>query len=73
MPWPLVECAMASVARLAVVPLQDFLGLGSEHRMNIPGTTEGNWGWRFEWDALGEGLARRLRELLARQRRLAGG
>lgn len=38
--------ALASVASLAVLPLQDLLGLGSDARMNIPGTAEGNWEWR---------------------------
>jgi 4-alpha-glucanotransferase len=41
------------VAKLAIFPLQDVLGLGSEHRMNIPGTSTGNWGWRFDWDMVG--------------------
>lgn len=49
MPWPLIRFALSSPARLVVVPLQDFLGLDSSHRMNLPGTTEGNWGWRFDW------------------------
>jgi 4-alpha-glucanotransferase len=38
--------ASTSVARLAVVPLQDVLGLGSEARMNTPGVARGNWAWR---------------------------
>lgn len=50
MPWPLVRAALASPARLAVVPMQDVLGLGSGHRMNTPGTTVGNWRWRMAWD-----------------------
>lgn len=39
--------ALNSVARLAIIPLQDILGLGSSAKMNIPGTTKGNWGWRI--------------------------
>ncbi|QKT02734.1 4-alpha-glucanotransferase [Ectothiorhodospiraceae bacterium 2226] len=50
MPWPLIRAVTASVARLAVVPLQDVLELGSEQRMNTPGTSEGNWRWRFRWE-----------------------
>jgi 4-alpha-glucanotransferase len=50
MPWPMIRSALASGANLAIVPLQDILGLDSSHRMNTPGTTEGNWVWRFEWD-----------------------
>jgi len=64
MPWPLIRAAYASVARLAVVPLQDILALGSEHRMNTPGTTQGNWTWRFEWDLVPEGLGERLRHMV---------
>ena len=40
------RAALASVAALAVLPLQDLLGLGSDARMNTPGTAEGNWRWR---------------------------
>ncbi|MBN2773416.1 MAG: 4-alpha-glucanotransferase, partial [Prolixibacteraceae bacterium] len=43
-----VEKVWASVADVAVVPLQDILGLGSKARMNIPGTASGNWGWRLK-------------------------
>jgi 4-alpha-glucanotransferase len=52
MPWLLVRAALASVARLAVIPMQDVLGLDGAHRMNVPGVTEGNWRWRFSWDQL---------------------
>lgn len=48
----LVQEAFRSVANLAVVPMQDILELGSEHRMNTPGTIEGNWRWRFTWNQL---------------------
>lgn len=60
MPWPLIEAAYASVARQAIIPLQDALALGSEHRLNVPGTIEGNWRWRFDWEDIPEGLAGRL-------------
>jgi len=63
MPWPLVRAGLASVAACAVVPLQDCLALGSEHRMNQPATVEGNWQWRFRWDWLGNHLADRLRRM----------
>ena len=45
--WDLIRLAMASVAHLAIFPMQDVLGLGSEARMNMPSTTEGNWRWRM--------------------------
>lgn len=50
MPWLLIQAAMMSPAWLAVVPLQDFLALGGEHRMNTPGTAKSNWSWRFDWN-----------------------
>jgi len=52
MPYTLIQTALASVANLAIIPMQDILELDTEHRMNIPGTTEGNWLWRFTWDQL---------------------
>jgi len=64
--WSLLETAWESRAALALAPLQDVLGLGSEARMNLPGTNEGNWRWRFDPDALTEELAHRLRELTRR-------
>jgi 4-alpha-glucanotransferase len=63
MPWPLVRAAMSSVARLAVIPMQDVLGLGGEHRMNTPGVPNGNWRWRFNWDQVDAGLAPRLHRM----------
>jgi 4-alpha-glucanotransferase len=42
----LVRCAYATVADLCIIPLQDVLGLGSQHRMNTPGQAHGNWRWR---------------------------
>jgi 4-alpha-glucanotransferase len=51
--WGMVRAACNSVAQMAVFPLQDVLGLPSEHRMNLPGTLGGsNWAWRFDWAQL---------------------
>jgi 4-alpha-glucanotransferase len=50
--WALIRATSQSVAKLALFPLQDVLGLGSEHRMNRPGTADGNWRWRFDWPML---------------------
>jgi 4-alpha-glucanotransferase len=44
--WPLIRATEASVAELAVIPMQDLLELGSEGRMNTPAVGAGNWGWR---------------------------
>jgi 4-alpha-glucanotransferase len=64
MPWPLIRAALASVARLAVLPMQDVLELGAGSRMNEPGTISGNWRWRFSWEQVDPGLAARLRHLV---------
>ena len=64
MPWPLIRAAFSSVACLAVVPMQDLLELDGEHRMNTPGTTEGNWRWRLSWEQFSDGLAERIRHLV---------
>jgi 4-alpha-glucanotransferase len=65
MPWALVRLALESTARLAVVPAQDLLGLGSESRMNTPGTAAGNWAWRARAGAFDDALAARLRAVLS--------
>lgn len=70
MPWPLIVTALRSVARRVIVPMQDWLGLGSEHRMNTPGTTENNWHWQFDWAQLPEGLEQRIRYWVEQSRRL---
>lgn len=61
--WDFIRAVLASVANTAVVPLQDLLGLGTEARMNLPNSTEGNWSWRFTADALTTDIAARLKEL----------
>jgi 4-alpha-glucanotransferase len=61
--WAFIRAALASVASLAIIPLQDVLGLGSEARMNTPSLGDGNWGWRFEAGALTEELAKKLAAL----------
>jgi 4-alpha-glucanotransferase len=50
--WALLGLVWNSPANWAVAQVQDVLGLGAEHRMNRPGTTEGNWGWRVDLEAL---------------------
>jgi 4-alpha-glucanotransferase len=61
--WDMIGMAMKSKANTAIVPLQDILGLGSSARMNIPGTTGGNWRWRFTWDQFTPEMKRRMRRL----------
>jgi 4-alpha-glucanotransferase len=52
MPQALTALVLASKANLAIIPMQDILGLDATHRMNTPGTIAGNWKWRFTWDML---------------------
>ncbi|MEX0737085.1 MAG: 4-alpha-glucanotransferase, partial [Bacteroidota bacterium] len=63
--WDLISLASRSLADLAIFPFQDILGLGSEGRMNFPGTAEGNWEWRFSWSQVGPEHAKRIHELSA--------
>jgi 4-alpha-glucanotransferase len=63
--WDFIRLALMSVADTAIIPMQDVLGLGREARMNLPGTTEGNWRWRFVPDMLTEEIKARLKELTA--------
>lgn len=61
--WDLIRAACASVADTAIIPMQDVLGLGGEHRMNLPGRAEGYWEWRFEWSQVQAEHAVRLAAL----------
>ncbi len=63
--WTLIRTIEASIADLAIVPLQDLLGLGSEARMNLPGTSKGNWRWRFRRGSLTPELAKRMQQMAA--------
>ena len=64
MPWLLVEAALRSVANWAIVPMQDYMSLGKGHRMNVPGVTQGNWCWRFQWDQVVENLASKTKNMV---------
>lgn len=60
----LIEMAMRSSAYLAIIPMQDILGLDTTHRMNTPGTATGNWHWRFEWQQLTEAQKQLFKNLV---------
>jgi len=60
--WGLIRLLFSSRARLAMAQLQDVLGLGSQARMNVPGTARGSWQWRLQRGQLTKRHARRLRE-----------
>jgi 4-alpha-glucanotransferase len=61
--WEFIRAVMASVADTAIVPVQDLLGLGSEARMNRPGTASGNWRWRLTPGQITQDVMRRLAEM----------
>lgn len=70
MPWPLIVTALQSVAQRAIIPMQDWLALDGSHRMNTPGTIEGNWHWQFQWEQVPEDLAARIRYWVEQSNRL---
>jgi 4-alpha-glucanotransferase len=70
--WELIRLAWSSVAGLAIAPLQDLLNLGAEARMNLPGTTEGNWRWRCTDEMLSVPVFDRLRGLTTTSDRSPG-
>ncbi len=61
--WEFIRLALASVAKLAVVPLQDYLGLGSEARINCPSTLGANWHWRLRKGEFTPEIITKCREL----------
>jgi 4-alpha-glucanotransferase len=67
--WSLIAAAWSSRAALAIAPLQDVLRLGNEARMNLPGTEDGNWRWRYDARLLTPQHASDLRALTEHARR----
>jgi 4-alpha-glucanotransferase len=61
--WDMIRACWSSVAVLAIAPIQDFLALGNEARLNYPGNPSGNWIWRMRGDAFGQDLAEKIREI----------
>jgi 4-alpha-glucanotransferase len=61
--WDFIRTLLTSVANVAIVPIQDVLGLGTEARMNLPGRLGGNWGFRYRAEQLTPDLRKRLRAL----------
>jgi 4-alpha-glucanotransferase len=61
--WDLIRSIWGSVAVFALAPLQDFLDLGTEARVNFPGKVGGFWSWRMPADALSDDLKRRIKDL----------
>ena len=61
--WDFIRMALASVADLTIIPVQDYLGLGTEARINEPSTLGKNWKWRLENGELKEEICRKARRL----------
>ena len=61
--WDAIRGAWSSVACMAISPVQDFLGLGSEARINTPGVASGNWQWRLKQGVLTNELAEKIAKL----------
>jgi 4-alpha-glucanotransferase len=67
--WDYITRVWQSRAKVAVCPLQDVLGLGSESRMNIPGKSGEFWNWRFAWEQLTSQIEERLKQVTLTSRR----
>lgn len=70
MPNALIQLTFNSIARLAIVPIQDILALDSQSRMNMPGTTEGNWRWHMQWSQLTDEKKQSFRHLVEESGRI---
>lgn len=68
-PWLLIEMAFASIAHVAIIPMQDFLELDGNSRMNMPGSEKGNWAWQFSWQQLEPSLSSNIFALLQKHKR----
>jgi 4-alpha-glucanotransferase len=70
--WDMIRVLWSSSAVFTLAPMQDFLSLGNEARMNLPGQPGGNWTWRVDGDALSDDLIARIRETNFLYSRLLG-
>ena len=66
----LIDAALKSLGQLVNIPLQDLLKLGSEARMNIPGISDNNWTWKFQWEQIPQDLAIKTRQRIDNAGRL---
>jgi 4-alpha-glucanotransferase len=67
----LLRMVMSSPGDVAIFPMQDILGLGSEARMNFPGTSQGNWVWRLDETSLTPRLATSLYQMTGEHERIS--
>ncbi len=70
MPWPVIDAAFRSVCSLAIVPMQDFMGLGTEARFNTPGTVVNNWIWQLDWNLCRKDLSETIADSVRQHGRL---
>lgn len=63
--WDFIKALSSSLADVAIIPLQDLLGLGSEARMNVPNSAQGNWSWRYKRHDLTDEISWRLKHQTA--------
>jgi 4-alpha-glucanotransferase len=61
--WRVIRTVWGTVAAFTLAPMQDFLEMGSEARMNLPGNPSGNWRWRMARDDMSDGLRERIKEI----------
>jgi len=66
----MIQTVLNSKAALAILPMQDLLGLGAGNRMNMPGTIGNNWSWQFSWDQLTPEMTHKFKSLLAASHRI---
>lgn len=63
--WELIRLGMLSNASVAIFPLQDYMNLGTDHRMNYPGTSSGNWKWRYTPEMLNRVNKQEIKQMIA--------
>ena len=68
--WDFIKLALDSEARTAIIPLQDILGLGTDSRMNVPGTIGHNWEWRYSDDLMRQDILNKMKSLTAKSGRI---
>lgn len=65
----IIEMAWSSIGKYAIMPMQDLLRLDTKSRMNIPGTADGNWLWRFQWKQLKKSYLKHLKDMTEKYNR----
>jgi 4-alpha-glucanotransferase len=71
--WAMIRKAFGSQANTAIIPMQDFLNLGTEARMNFPGVADGNWQWRLQDGVLNPDLSKKIKNISITNGRLSDG